>query len=279
MIKYSNKVYYYFPLGGILSKKIIFKKLSNLLNKIKNNNYDYKNVAIHLDLAELEETSIINEFLFSFLITKFYMNDENIIYVPKDIEIYIEIPNCFENYFSKFGILNIFNYENISLSKIPDLDLPQSIIEFFSLMFGYKTNDKIQKFIKEQIGLEKFSFHQVIIFIKLFISQFNKFNGKFKFLSHGKDITVECIQEFIKFTKYFTSNCFTRLLNQKDIDKKNDYIDILSNIYDSDLKGTKFEIPFIFTTNKNKEYIAIKIPSNNSKSSKSEIYLSDLKKY
>ena len=34
-------------------------------------------------MTESEETSIINEFLFSFLITKFYINNENIIYIKK----------------------------------------------------------------------------------------------------------------------------------------------------------------------------------------------------
>lgn len=50
-----------------------------------------------IKILESQETSIRNEFLFSFLITKFYINNEN------------KIPNCFENYLSKFGILNIFN--------------------------------------------------------------------------------------------------------------------------------------------------------------------------
>ena len=46
---------FHFPLGGILSKKIIFDKLENLLNKIKLENY--KEVAVHLDLTESREKS------------------------------------------------------------------------------------------------------------------------------------------------------------------------------------------------------------------------------
>ena len=277
MIRKSNKQYYHFPLGGILTKEVIYKKLSELLNKLKNDKYDYKSIAIHLDLTESEETSIINEFLFSFLITKFYINNENIIYVPKDIEIYIEIPNCFENYLSKFGILNIFKFENISLSEIPKLDLPQNMIDIFSLMLDYKTNDKIEEFIKGKIGLEKYSYHQVKIFTNLFISQYSKFNGKLKFTSNGKDVTNDCIEEFAKCTKYFTAGGFAKLLNEKDNDKKKDYIDLISEIYDNDLKGTKFEIPLIFIIKEKKEYVPIKIPSISSKSSKSDKYLSDIK--
>ena len=94
-IIYDNKKnYFHFPLGGILTKSIIFEKLDNLLNKIEHfnkiNHTKFQNIAIHLDLIESEETSIINEFFFSFLITKFYIDNENIIYIPKDIYIYIE---------------------------------------------------------------------------------------------------------------------------------------------------------------------------------------------
>ena len=278
MIEESKKQYYHFPLGGILTKEVIYKKLSELLNKLKNEKDEYKNIAIHLDLTESQETSIINEFLFSFLITKFYINNENIIYVPKDIEIYIEIPNCFENYLSKFGILNIFKHENISLSEIPKLDLPKDKINIFSRMLDYKTNDKIEAFIKDKIGLEKYSFHQAQIFIKLFISQYSKFDGKLIFTNNGKDVTDECIQEFANCTKYFTSGGFAKLLNEKNIDKKIDYIDLISNIYNNDLKGTKFEIPLIFIIMEKKRYVPIKIPSIDSKSySNSDNYLRDIK--
>ena len=56
-------------------------------------NDEVKNVAIHLDLYDNNEPSILNEFLFSFLITKFYSNSENVLYIPIDIEIYVEVPN------------------------------------------------------------------------------------------------------------------------------------------------------------------------------------------
>ena len=74
---------------------------------------EFNNVAIHLDLIESEDKSLINEFLFSFLIIKFYTNNEYIIYIPNNINIYIEIPNSFENYLTKYRILNIFGIENI----------------------------------------------------------------------------------------------------------------------------------------------------------------------
>ena len=59
----DKKTYFHFPLGGILTKNIIYDKLENLLNKIKNEKYE--DIAIHLDLTESKETSIINEFFYS----------------------------------------------------------------------------------------------------------------------------------------------------------------------------------------------------------------------
>ena len=282
-VKVNNKKqqYFHFPLGGILTKEVIFKKLSELLVKIKialKEEDNFENIAIHLDLTESEETSIINEFLFSFLITKFYINNGNIIYIPKEMKIYIEIPNCFNDYLSKFGILKVFSFDNIPLSKIPDLDLPQVTIDIFSLMLDYDTNKKIEKFIKEKIGIDKYSFHQVQIFIKLFISQYSKFNCKLKFIDdNDKDVTEECIQEFANSSKYFTAGGFAKLLNDKKRYENDDYKDILTSTYDNDLKGTKFDFPLIFVIKEEKKYIPVKIP-NKIQNSKLSDYLKDIKR-
>ena len=96
-------------MGGKLTKNAINQNISNLLSKIKDSNIkpeankkqndeeysEFNNVAIHLDIIETKETSLINEFLFSFLTTKYYINNENIIYIPNNIEIYIEVHNSF----------------------------------------------------------------------------------------------------------------------------------------------------------------------------------------
>jgi len=91
-------------------------------------------------------------------------------------------------------------------------------------------------------------------------------------------VTNECIQEFAKCTKYFTAGGFARLLNDKNIDKNIDYIDLLSKIYENDLKGTIFEIPLIFIIMEKKEYVPLRIPDINSKSyTDSDKYLIDIK--
>ena len=194
IIKDKKQKYILFPLGGIFTKNIIFEKLENLLNKIKNENF--KDVAIQLDLTESREKSIMNEFLFSFLTTKNYTNNENIIYIPKDINIYVEIPNYFEDYLSKFNILKIFKRDNITFETMPVYYYPYDIIQIFKRMLNYDSNEKIKEFVEKYIGIKKpqpYSFHQINIFIKFFISQYNQFKSKLKFFKGEKDVTEECI--------------------------------------------------------------------------------------
>ena len=249
-VKDNYQVYFHFPLGGILTKKTIFDKLEKLLNGIKiqieNNNKKYEDIAIHLDLIESEETSILNEFFLSFLITRFYKNDENIIYIPKDIHIYIEIPNCFEDYLSKFSILKIFDKENITLENMSPFDLPYEIRNDFKNILGIKSNEEIQEFVKKYIGIPKYSYHQINIFIKIFMSQLGKFKTKIHIFENGKDVTDKVIEEFTNSIKYFTNGGFTQLLSgMKNLDKK-DVIDMLSEAYNYDLINTEFSSPLFF---------------------------------
>ena len=279
-IQKSSKKCFHFPLGGILSKDIIFKKLENLLRKIQN--YNYKDVAIHLDLTESKEKSIINEFLFSFLITKFYSNNENIIYIPNNIDIYVEIPNCFEDYLSKFNILNIFKQDNITFTTMPEFDYPKEIIDIFNRILNYNSNDDIKKFVKDYIGIEKYSYHQINIFIKIFLSQFYSL-GNFKITNKsGDNITKDFVKKFTPCTKYFTNGGFAQLLTNDDNKKndKEDYIDKLSNSFEDDVHKD-FKTPFYFINKDNDKYDLKKytpfIQANVYKNSK--YYLKKIKEY
>ena len=272
-----NKKYFHLPLGGILSKNIIFDKLKNMLDKIKKN-HEYKDVAIHLDLTESEEKSIINEFFFSFLITKFYMNNENIIYIPKDIDIYIEIPNCFKDYLSKFSILKIFKKENITFDTMPEFNYKKDILDLFNRMLGINTNQKIKEFVKKNIGINKYSFHQINIFIKLFISQYSKFDSKLTFLEDGKDVTEKCIKDFAKCTHYFTNGGFAKLLLNTDKWGNENYVDLLTKVYTSDLKDMKYPDPLIFIIKEKMIYDNFFVPTSDSDKYKdSNDYLNRMK--
>ena len=295
LIKKNNDIYYHFPLGGRLTKKTIYEKILKLLKKIKkdtkirkdeenkkngkteenkeNQNdeenkkdeeyLEYNNIAVHLDLIESEDTSLINEFLFSFLITKFYNNNEDILYIPNNIKIYVEIPNSFENYLVKYGILNVFPNEHIELGKLPKLELDDDTKNIFKRIIEKDENDDIEAFIRENIGLPNYSYHQVVTFIKLFISQFSLFNTKLKFTdSQDNNITKECIDYFAKSTKYFTNGGFAKLIMNKNKEIK-DKIDLCLEAYDNDLdknskeKNEKKEIlktPLIFIDKNTKKF-------------------------
>ena len=268
LMKEKNEKYFHFPLGGILTKNIIYDKLDKLLNKINeeinNKQLKYENIGIHLDLTESKETSILNEFFFSFLITRFYTNNENIIYIPKDVQIYIEIPVCFEDYLSKFNILNIFTPKNISLEQLPSFDYSENIIQHFENLLDFKNNNKnseIQKFVYKYITDEestsKYSYHQINIFVKLFISQYslvNKTKKKIKFIENKKDVTEDCIKKFAKCTQYFTNGGFAQLLTKFDKNAKVNVIKILSEVYKNDLIKMKFENPLIFVYKNKDDY-------------------------
>jgi len=293
-IEKNNQKYFHLPLGGILTKKIISLKLNNLIKKIKeeikedNNNKNKKKInnsneiidikyAIHLDLTESKETTVLNEFLFSLLITKFYFNNETIIYIPNDIDIYIEIPNCFKDYLSQFGILTLFPIENISLDYLPKLELPENIIEIFNSMVELNSNKSIEEhFIKNYMdNTKKYSYHQIIMFINLFISQYNKFKSKLHIIDtseegNEKDVTEEFINDFTEWAKCLINGAFQNLLMEINIEDRinkinKDYIDLLSEIYLKDYKGIHFDIPLIFIVNEKMIYEKLKIEKIKSK--------------
>ena len=287
LIKESKEArkYYHFPLGGKLTKNEIFKKIDNLFKKIKKEAKEeskdkgkidikeqeeysvFNNVAIHFDLTETKEISLINEFLFSFLITKFYTDNENIIYIPNNIQIYVEVPNSSENYLQKFGILNAFTIENIKLGELLPLELESNIRQKFKKLNGIETNEDIEKFIKEkffEIGIKEYSYYQVQTFIKLYISQFD---------SKGEDIkiTKECIDYFINSSKYFINGGFSKLIMKKidKNDKKNkDNTDELQSAYENDLSKAKFDDPLIYIDEKIKKFKLVKLPDINKEEDK-----------
>jgi len=224
-IEKTNKEYIYFPLGGKLSRNIIFKNVEEILKKVK----DIKKTAIHLDLYETENISILNEFLFSFCFTKFYVNNENVLYIPIKIEIYIEIPNCFNNFLENYPILNYFGINKIDFNNKEKLRLDEEKTKFFNWMIP-KEDEKGQPIkttpeefiIDNMLNLHKedfkgtreakFSYHQINIFIKLFMNQYKIDNKKLKFLEDGEDVTDKCIKNFAKCTKYFILGVYSKFL-------------------------------------------------------------------
>ena len=223
-IKKSGKKYIYFPFGGIISKYIIYNKLNNIMIDIDaNSKKNYDDIAIHLDLFECNENiSIFNEFLLSFLITKFYCYNEKVIYIPSNIEIYIQIPNCYNDFMNGHKILKFFlrDQDMIIKDNIPYLNLSKDQMKFFDIQLKLKNNEEIYQWLKNKIDISKFTYHQIYILINILNSLFNKYRRKITFTNSYKDITNETIDNIVKSTKYFTHGYFSKfLLNKEYLEK------------------------------------------------------------
>ena len=235
IIKENKEKYYYFPLGGKISKDIIAEKLKQILKQIKRdenilkdekkeeNFYEYNIPSIHLDLKELEDIPVLNEFLFSFFITKFYINNDDIIYIPNNIKIYVEIPNENENYLSKIKLLKLFEIDNITMNNLPKLELDEETRKIFKRIIGTEEIKQIEEFIKNNIGIKNYSYHQVQIFIKMIKSQFNLLSKLYD--SENDDIKkfiIDCCIENVNI-QYNMDSCLIGCEN--NLNKELKFID------------------------------------------------------
>jgi hypothetical protein len=132
-----------------------------------------------------------------------------------------------------------------------NLELDKNSRNIIKNMLGYEKkteneeNKDIENFIKENLGNE-YSYHQVQTFIKLFISQYKKFNEK-KIVctdSNGNNITKKCINDFIQATKYFTNGGFSKLIMELKEDKEIDKFDLCLKAYENDLSNKEFKTLF-----------------------------------
>jgi len=178
---------------------------------------------------------------------------------------------------------------------MPDFNYSDDIITIFNRLLEKNSNEKIKDFVKENekikdfvkkfIGIEKYSFHQINIFIKLFTSQFSKFQSKFTFNQIDKDgkeedITKKRITEFAKCTRYFTNGGFAELLTNESENYKEytNFIDKLSAAYKDDLSKINFNTPLIFLNYEKRKVHPLYIPGKDSKEYKnSKDYLKRIK--
>ena len=148
-IEENGEEYQYLGIGDDITKDELFKKLKKLIkHKIKGK---FK-VGLHLDLFYTKNIPLMQYFLFSVLITKLYQVTDNIIYIPKKISIYIEIPNGPQNFMDDFPILKLFKGENITLSNQAKLEINDENL-CKKLVW---TNNKINsEEVEYKIGLNK----------------------------------------------------------------------------------------------------------------------------
>ena len=77
------------------------------------------------------------EFLFSLLITRFYGRNEDIFYLSKNINIKVEIPNTFIDFFEKFPILSLFKIKEMKISNLAPLIVPKQIDSNIQIVANY----------------------------------------------------------------------------------------------------------------------------------------------
>ncbi|ORX81683.1 hypothetical protein BCR32DRAFT_244734 [Anaeromyces robustus] len=136
--EYNDYEYVYFPIDGNTNKNEIMKKLLPLTNR---------KIKLHLDLYDFKDIEIIKEFLFSFLILKYYSYNECIFYYGEEIKIKIEIPNSFIDYKLMFPIFKFFNEINITNNNLPDLEVSMDLNSNIQILCNYLKNiDIIDKY-------------------------------------------------------------------------------------------------------------------------------------
>ena len=206
----------------------------------------------------------MNDFLFSFLFTKYYKNDENVIYIPRELNIYIEIPNCFINFFQTYPILKIIQKTEINLENPTKLILPYNEKKLFSFL-GI---DKVEEFIKNNIKIKNPSYYQKRIFINSFLSQIT--------VNNASILSDDLKRKKIDSTQYFTLNCYSDLIKQKNNIPKPEYL--LEQLSEIDYNyNTKLEIPLVFYDKQKQEFFEVDMTENYYKDYKKEDYLKDLK--
>ena len=248
LVEMEHKKYIYFPLGGVLKKQDIIKRLKKLKFS--------KDSVLHLDLSDTEQTDIMMEFLFSILIIKLYGENENIFYLYKEVDIKIEIQNGYIDLLHKYPILTLFHLKKLSINNLAPLIVENDLNSNAQIVANYlkalKNNiiDKNDLYF-EKISPEVFSkyktkydatilsqrecevlifdeikttikapnYYQITSFINILADQFRKFSINFYFEANTltyikKKIPFRkmIIENLIKVTKHFCEGAFRNII-------------------------------------------------------------------
>ena len=179
LIKNTSTEYIYFQIGGVFTRKNLFERVKKEM-LINNENKKY---LIHIDLVYTELDELIKEFLFKFLIMRYYDYDNNVFcYSSSNVNIYIEIHNEIHNYLEKYPILKFCNCETLDSIKL----LPLMEDKNFGIKYKKVENSKIQivsqifQYLKEKkIGLKNIDLDSHNILPLNNVEEKNNGNGLF----------------------------------------------------------------------------------------------------
>jgi len=229
--------YVYFPLGGNLKESDIIERLLKLT--------DFK-IGLHIDLQNSDQIELIKEFLFSFLILKYYSCNEKIFYYSNEIIIKVELPNTFVDFKKLYPILNFFENHNIKINELPPLIISDNdeflnyqIVANYILnineinkkdlyFINYNSKDDKQintetidineclRIILDKIKEEKYGFkinnlnyYQIYIYIKLVSSQLRLFTNSIYFnVEQLQNIIVDGLKYINEVRGYYVSSLF-----------------------------------------------------------------------
>ena len=153
-IKAKNKKYIHFPFGGEFSRKDVINRLKKIQNQITKE----ERTVIHLDLYDSKQTELMKDFLYSFLITKLYGQNEDLFYLSKKVEIVIEIPCGFVNFFNKFPLLSMFkNKTEMKIAELPPLIIKHEIDSNIQIVCNYLKLLKSGKLSDTDLIIDKVS--------------------------------------------------------------------------------------------------------------------------
>ena len=133
-IENAHKRYIHFPFGGEFSRKDVINRLKIIQKQIEKE----ENTVIHLDLYDSKKTELMKDFLYSFLITKLYGQNENLFYLSKKVKIIIEIPCGFIDFFDKFPLLSMFEKKTpMKIANLPPLIIQKELNSNVQIVCNY----------------------------------------------------------------------------------------------------------------------------------------------
>ena len=229
----NGEDYHYFGVGDDITKGELFKKLKKFLK------YEIKGkhkAAIHLDLYYTKNVQLMKYFLFSFLITKLYQANDNILYIPKNINIYVELPNGPQKFLDDYPILTIFKTFNITLKE--QLPLSEEIY-----------NDKLTKNLIVENEINEMTYIEKKIYLNI-INYLCPNNS-----SDKNEQFNEKIEKIKNLAKNFSKNIYSEKLRTADIsmmgkDEK-EIKEYIFEFFDFDEKTAldcQYKEPLIFNT-------------------------------
>ena len=289
-IKDNHEDYHYLGIGDDITKDELFKKLKRFLKvEIRGK----ANVAVHLDLFYTKNIPLMQYFLFAFLVTKLYQANDNILYIPQTINIYVEIPNGPQKFIDDFPILKIFRTINISLSDRNNLsvkELNENNLNIFNDLKNIQiqldiSEDKAKKLTWSESQINNEDIKKIIedskemtyIEKQIYMNIISNLSS-----SENKD-KIKYYEKVKIAAKYFTECVYSQKLRKPDMSQKNktqkeikEYIFNFLDFEEDKVLKKQYDAPLIFKTKD--KYIEINISDEEVKEKKLEYFISNLKK-